>query len=136
MLFEFRVERALVKFPEGLPENIRVPKSLEDNWDEAVELAVLIDDAEIFKLLRRCFLEACNNPACWFWISATHDLFEFFLLFNSRREILMIDFSDSSSWIFFWTNLLMHWGEAFKRDAAVLTLLSFSSFWWIHIILL
>ena len=113
MLFEFRVERALVEFPEGLPENIRVPKSLEYNWDEAVELAVLIDDAKIFKLLRRCFLEACNNPACWLWITATHDLFEFFLLFNSRREILMIDFSNSPSRIFLGTKLHMHREDSF-----------------------
>jgi hypothetical protein len=110
-----------------------VPEGLEDNWDEAVELAVVVDHTEVVVAVRRGLLQAGNDSAGLLWFSAKHISYFRFIL--SRCNILAINFSDSPSRIFIGTNLHVLLENPLKLYPAALTLLDFSSVLWIHIIL-
>ena len=72
MLFEFGVVRALVEVEEGLSEFVGVPEGLEDDWDEAVELAVVVDHTEVVVVVRRGLLQAGNYSTSLLWFSAKY----------------------------------------------------------------
>lgn len=72
MLFKFGVERALIEIVERWSEDGGVPEGLEDDWDEAVELAVVVDHTEVVVVVRRGLLQAGNYSAGLLWLSAKY----------------------------------------------------------------
>ena len=80
VLFEFGVVWALVEIVERWSENGGVPEGLEDDWDEAVELAVVVDHTEVVVVVRRGLLQAGNDSAGLLWLSAKHISYFRFIL--------------------------------------------------------